>query len=81
MYKSYFLLFSSECIGSRDPYCVWNSTGLSCEESPLSAMDDMTGIVSAEYVYTYWCIPYNTPLRLFWTLMLRCMYLGAYVLQ
>ena len=53
----FFDYFSSECIGSRDPYCVWNSTGLSCEESPLSAVDDMTGTVSAEYVYPYWCIP------------------------
>ena len=35
----------SDCIGSRDPHCVWNTTGLQCKESALSASEDLTGTV------------------------------------
>ena len=29
----------SECVGSRDPYCVWSDQRLECVQSPLTATD------------------------------------------
>jgi hypothetical protein len=35
----------SECIGSRDPYCVWNTMSKTCQASTLTAASDAQGSV------------------------------------
>ena len=32
-------LVVSECVGSRDPYCVWSDDSLQCIQSPLMSSD------------------------------------------
>ena len=39
-------LLNRDCVGSQDPYCVWNDQMRQCE-STLSAMNDEIGQVSS----------------------------------
>ena len=41
---------SRECVGSRDPYCVWNTATKQCEVSTLSATGDEEGNVNVKWV-------------------------------
>ena len=58
LYHLYFH-FSSACVGSRDPYCVWNAINLVCEGSSLSAVDDGFGEVAERLDSLYTCNNYD----------------------